>query len=142
MTTPEPWEELEKKAIRDFTNEVAMQLISSNDTMYAVRAFRKELPRFITSIRTAAYEQGKREGETAKDEAVREAIDECNREKIEYWNRETDRLARTDLLTALKSVLGEELNFDANNPDNRVWLKGYGHLHDRLARFIKEQEEI
>lgn len=37
----------ETENIRKFTNELALQLMSSDDTMHAIRLFRKELPQFL-----------------------------------------------------------------------------------------------
>lgn len=39
--------------VRKFINELALQLQSSNDTMYAIRLFRKELPIFLAQRETA-----------------------------------------------------------------------------------------
>ena len=50
MDTPDiEWE----KEVHTFVNELAMQLTPSNDTMNAVRLIRKDLPDFISYMRTS-----------------------------------------------------------------------------------------
>jgi hypothetical protein len=50
-----------EKEIKDFGNKIAMQLRPSNDTMEAVRLVRKELPDFIKSVESSAYQRGREE---------------------------------------------------------------------------------
>jgi len=69
-----------EKTIRDFTNKVAMQLMSSNDTMYAVRAFRKELPAFLASEIKAAHERGRLEMGVQASAIALEEIAEARQE--------------------------------------------------------------
>lgn len=56
-----------------------------------------------------------------------------SRQLFDQFTESAERVydeARTNLLTALKAVLGED------------YLKNGYSFHDRLTRFIKEQEEL
>jgi hypothetical protein len=50
-------QETEEKMVRDFCNQMAMQLNVSNDTIEAVRLFRKEIPNLLTTTRTSTLEE-------------------------------------------------------------------------------------
>lgn len=142
MTTPEPWEEPKKELWEyqyDEKNEKEGYI--SKD--------------FIRTLRTAAYEQGKREAEAAKEKEHHECTEDIVRQLDEALN------ARNNLLTALKSVLGEK-NTNVIPSKKRTFIKNYfedtseaynggwndctyeieGTLNDIFTHFIKEQEEI
>ena len=66
-------QQLKEQEIRKFTNDLGFQLKPSNDTMEAVRLFRKELPDFLLRL-----EQATREDERSK---IKQIIDKYSNAK-------------------------------------------------------------
>ncbi len=91
MTTPaNEWREESEKAVRDFCNQIAMQLNASNDTMQAVRLFRKEIPNLLDTDRARIVERiselKKNERNMKKGDVTLETYDE-----VMVWNQALDQ---------------------------------------------------
>lgn len=140
MTTPEPWEESAEE-IYDMTfklGELCNVPPDKKEKQLSVLEVKNKerFFVFIRTLRTAAYEQGKREAEAAKEKEHHECTEDIVRQLDEALN------ARNNLLTALKSVLGEKRHSIAkDSPIITGVVMGFNELHYTLTRFIKEQED-